>query len=98
MFIGDIAEACPLGLVPTASTTAMMVLGDALAIVLFRQRGFGPADYARFHPGGQLGRRLMQVREVMRTGERNPVVPCDMTIRQVIMVMTQTQVDLERPQ
>ena len=88
--IGDIAEACPMGLVPTASTTAMMVLGDALAMSVFNCRGFGREEYARFHPGGQLGRKLMKVREVMRTGADNPIAPETASLREVIKVMTRT--------
>ncbi len=88
--IGNIAEACPMGLVPTASTTAMMVVGDALAMTLFQLRGLGPEEYARFHPGGALGRRLMRVHEVMRKGHENPVVPLGTRLREVITVMTQT--------
>lgn len=89
--IGDVAEACPMGLVPTASTTAMMVVGDALAMCLFNIRGFGREEYARFHPGGSLGRKLMKVREVMRSGDENPVVAADMPVREVLAVMTQTK-------
>ncbi len=88
--IGDIAEACPMGMVPTASTTAMMVLGDALAMSVFNCRGFGREEYARFHPGGQLGRKLMKVREVMRTGADNPIAPESSSVRDVIKVMTRT--------
>lgn len=89
--IGDVAEACPMGLVPTASTTAMMVIGDAMAMCLLNSRGFGREDYARFHPGGQLGRKLMKVQEVMRQGDENPLAPHTATLRQVISVMTRTQ-------
>ena len=89
--IGDVAEACPMGLVPTASTTAMMVVGDAIAMCLFDLRGFGREEYARFHPGGQLGRKLMKVAEVMRQGEENPVTPEGGTIRDAIRVMSQTK-------
>jgi arabinose-5-phosphate isomerase len=68
-------EACPLNLAPTASTTAMMALGDALAVALLDARGFGAEDFARSHPGGPLGRRLLtRVREVMRTGPAIPSV------------------------
>ena len=62
--IGAVEEACPMKLAPTASTTAMLVLGDALAMVILAERGFERADYARFHPAGSLGRRLMRVEEV----------------------------------
>lgn len=88
--IGNVAEACPMGLVPTASTTATMVIGDALAIALFNRRGLKREDYARFHPGGQLGRKLMKVTEVMRTGVENPVVRESATLKEVVATMTQT--------
>lgn len=67
--IGDLDEACPLGLAPTASTTAMLALGDALAMVLMQRRNFSMADYARFHPAGELGKRAFTVSEVMRGSE-----------------------------
>ena len=67
-------EACPLGLSPTASTTACLVLGDALAIALLEARGFDAEDFARSHPGGSLGRRLSSVRDVMHTGDDMPRV------------------------
>jgi arabinose-5-phosphate isomerase len=89
--IGHVAEACPMGLVPTASTTAMMVIGDALAICLFNLRGLDREDYARFHPGGQLGRKLMRVSEVMRQGDENPVARASEPLRDVLRVMTQTK-------
>lgn len=88
--IGDINEACPMGLVPTASTTAMMVMGDALAMCLFSSRGLGREAYARYHPGGQLGRKLMKVHEVMRTGNENPLAQLGDSLRRVISVMTET--------
>ena len=69
-------EACPLGLAPTASTTAALALGDALAVTLLEARGFGKEDFARSHPGGSLGRRLLtHVHDVMRTGPAIPSVP-----------------------
>ncbi len=68
-------EACPLGLAPTASTTAALVLGDALAVALLEARGFTPVDFARTHPGGNIGKRLLlTVRELMHTGEQLPLV------------------------
>jgi arabinose-5-phosphate isomerase len=68
-------EACPLGLAPTSSTTAALALGDALAVALLQARGFGPDDFARSHPGGSLGRRLLvRVSDVMHTGDALPVV------------------------
>jgi arabinose-5-phosphate isomerase len=72
--IGRVEEACPMKLAPTASTTVMLALGDALAMVVLAEREFGPRDYARFHPAGSLGRRLMTVAEVMRTGDALPLV------------------------
>jgi len=90
LHIGDVTEACPMGIVPTASTTAMMVLGDALAVSVFNRRGFSREDYARFHPGGQLGRQLMKVREVMRSGGENPLITAGASIRQAISVMSET--------
>jgi arabinose-5-phosphate isomerase len=88
--IGQVAEAGNLGLVPTASTTAMMVLGDALAVCLFHCRGFGRDEYARFHPGGELGRKLMTVREVMRGGVENPVIGEAATLKEALKVMSET--------
>ncbi|MDH4134740.1 MAG: KpsF/GutQ family sugar-phosphate isomerase [Gammaproteobacteria bacterium] len=68
-------EACPMGLAPTASTTAALALGDALAVALLDAKGFGAEDFARSHPGGSLGRRLLtHVRDIMRSGERVPMV------------------------
>jgi arabinose-5-phosphate isomerase len=88
--LGRIDEAGPYGLAPSASTTAMLALGDALALVVQEGRRFGPEDFARFHPGGDLGRRLMKVGELMRTGERNPRVQSGATVLQAIEVMTRT--------
>ncbi|NLW51001.1 MAG: KpsF/GutQ family sugar-phosphate isomerase [Candidatus Brocadiaceae bacterium] len=86
--IGEVEEACPLGLAPSSSTTAMLVLGDALALTLFRMRRLRPEDYAFYHPGGELGRRLIKVREVMRRGARNPVASADVTVRAALKVMS----------
>ncbi len=66
--LGPIEEACPLGLAPSASTTALMAVGDALALLVSRMRDFRAEDFALYHPGGSLGRRLMRVEDVMRTG------------------------------
>ena len=88
--LGRIDEAGPYGLAPSASTTAMLALGDALALMVQEGRRFGPEDFARFHPGGDLGRRLMKVRELMRTGDRSPVVRAGATVMQAIEVMTRT--------
>jgi arabinose-5-phosphate isomerase len=83
--LGSIREACPLGLAPTASTTAMLALGDALALVLSRIRGFSSHDFARFHPGGSLGRKLARVEEVMRPLEQCRVAVETQTLRQTLV-------------
>lgn len=90
LFIGEPGEACPMGLAPTSTTTAMLALGDALAMVIQKRRDFGPEDYARFHPGGSLGRRLMRVDEIMRAGERFTVVSEDTSSHEVLLAMNQT--------
>ena len=83
------AEACPLGLAPTASTTAMQALGDALALALLDARGFSADDFARSHPGGALGRRLLTtVGDVMRSGDALPVVPLDCTLADAVVEMS----------
>ncbi|HEX6811483.1 MAG TPA: KpsF/GutQ family sugar-phosphate isomerase [Planctomycetota bacterium] len=88
--LGRIDESGPFGLAPSASTTAMLALGDALALVVQEGRRFGPDEFARFHPGGDLGRRLMKVGELMRTGNRNPTVQSGANVLQAIEVMTRT--------
>ncbi|MDR1936473.1 MAG: KpsF/GutQ family sugar-phosphate isomerase [Candidatus Accumulibacter sp.] len=86
---GVAQEACPLNLAPTASTTAALALGDALAVALLDARGFGAEDFARSHPGGTLGRRLLiRMRDVMRTGEAIPVVAPEASLAQAIQEMT----------
>jgi arabinose-5-phosphate isomerase len=85
--IGDIEEACPLGLAPSSSTTAMVVMGDALALCLFKVRNLKPEDYAFYHPGGELGRRLIKVQQVMRKGIANPVAPSGVTVREAVRAM-----------
>ena len=83
------AEACPLGLAPTASTTAALALGDALALALLDARGFSIDDFARSHPGGALGRRLLtRVADVMRSGSAVPRVPDTATLAEAIVEMT----------
>jgi arabinose-5-phosphate isomerase len=79
-------EACPLGLAPTASTTASLVLGDALAVALLEARGFTAEDFALSHPGGSLGRRLLLTnKDIMHQGERLPLVNQDATLKQAIL-------------
>jgi len=82
------SEACPLGLAPSASTTAALALGDALALALLDARGFSADDFARAHPGGALGRRLLtRVRDVMRTGDELPRVPASATLADAVIEM-----------
>lgn len=82
-------EACPLGLAPTASTTAALALGDALALCVLEQREFTAEDFARSHPGGSLGRRLLvRVKDVMRTGDRVPRISAQATIQDAIEEIT----------
>lgn len=88
--IGRVQEACPLNLAPTASTTAMLALGDALAMVVLRERAFSREDYARFHPGGSLGRRLMKVGDMMRRGEELPLLKSGSTLKEAVLVMNRT--------
>ena len=85
-------EACPFNLAPTASTTAMLVMGDALAMAVLEARGFTQKDFARYHPSGAIGRALLvKVRDIMRTGERNAVAPQTFAVRDALMVMTKAK-------
>jgi len=82
-------EACPLNLAPTASTTATLAMGDALAVALLKNRGFTAEDFARSHPSGSLGKRLLlRVSDVMRTGDRIPTVSADVSLRDALLEMT----------
>lgn len=83
------AEACPMGLAPTTSTTMQMALGDALAVALLTRRGFTAADFHRIHPGGMLGARLRRVRELMHTGDAIPLAQPDMPMDRALLVMTE---------
>lgn len=82
------AEACPMNLVPTASTTAALALGDALAMAVLVEKGFKPEDFANLHPGGKLGKRLMRARQLMHGGEAAPVVTLDAVMRDIIYTMS----------
>jgi arabinose-5-phosphate isomerase len=86
--LGSIREACSLGLAPSTSTTAMLALGDALALVMARMRQFGPRDFVRFHPGGSLGRQLTTVDEVMRPLAECRVAPAALTVREVFTTLS----------
>jgi arabinose-5-phosphate isomerase len=81
-------EACPMNLAPTASTTATMALGDALAVVILKQRGFREDDFARLHPAGSLGRKLLVIESIMHRGDEMPIVPLHASLREAIMVMS----------
>src|SRR5262245_13638584 len=86
--VGVKKEACPMNLVPTASTTAALAMGDALAMCLMEKRGFKAEDYARLHPGGRIGKKLMKVFELMHTGESIPKVFPDTPMKEVIYEMS----------
>ncbi|MDR3561824.1 MAG: KpsF/GutQ family sugar-phosphate isomerase [Negativicutes bacterium] len=82
-------EACPLGLAPTASTTATLAMGDALAVVLLSMRRFTPEDFALFHPGGSLGRKLLlTVEKVMHGGENNPTIAAGKSVKEALFIIT----------
>jgi arabinose-5-phosphate isomerase len=85
-------EACPFNLAPTSSTTAMLVLGDALAMAVLQARGFKQKDYARLHPSGAIGRAmLLKVGDIMRSGERNAVAGENLTVKEALLVMTRAK-------
>ncbi|MFH1232176.1 MAG: KpsF/GutQ family sugar-phosphate isomerase [Planctomycetota bacterium] len=86
--IGKIKEPCPFGIVPSASTTAMLALGDALALAVFKKRSFTREQFAFYHPGGELGQRLLKIKEVMRTGTANPIITENKTVQEALMVIT----------
>jgi arabinose-5-phosphate isomerase len=89
LYAGARKEACPLNLAPTASTTAALALGDAIAVALMRARGFTRDDFAAAHPGGTLGRKLLtRVRDVMRTGENAPRIAHSATLMEAVLEMT----------
>src|ERR1041384_5448887 len=88
--IGPVPEACPLGLAPTASTAALPARGDALAMAVQHRRGFSPEQFASLPPGGALGRQLLRVHDVMRTGARNPTVRANASLRETAGVMQRT--------
>ena len=81
-------EACPMNLVPTASTTAALAIGDALAMTLLVEKGFRQEDFANLHPGGKIGKRLMRVESLMHSGRQCPVVRGDTKMRDVIYEMS----------
>jgi arabinose-5-phosphate isomerase len=85
-------EACPFNLAPTSSTTAMLALGDALAMCVLDARGFKKSDYARLHPAGAIGRTmLVQIKDIMRTGDRNAVIADYRTVKDALLAMTKAK-------
>jgi arabinose-5-phosphate isomerase len=83
------SEACPMGLAPTTSTTAMLALGDALSIALLEKKNFKPKDFAMYHPGGSLGKRLiLKVEDIMRPRSKTPVVKGDIKVKDVLIKIT----------
>jgi arabinose-5-phosphate isomerase len=87
-------EACPMNLVPTASTTAMLALGDALAMTVLVEKGFQPEDFATLHPGGNLGKKLMRVEQLMHQGDLVPVVEATTAMREVIYEMSRKRLGM----
>ena len=86
--VGVSEEACPMGLAPTASTTAALAMGDALAVVLFEEKGFSARDFAMLHPGGALGRKLLTVEELMHTGDDVPLVSCGTPLKDALFTIS----------
>jgi len=85
-------EACPFNLAPTASTTAMLVMGDAVAMAVLQARGFKQSDFAKYHPSGAIGRALLlRVGDIMRTGERNAIAREDLVVKEALLVMTRAK-------
>ncbi len=82
------AEACPMGLTPTTSTTMQVALGDALAVALLTRRGFTATDFSAFHPGGRLGARLQRVADLMHVGEAVPLAAADVPMDRALLLMT----------
>jgi len=82
--LGVVEEACPLNLAPTSSTTAQLVLGDAIAVALLKMRNFTKEDYAQFHPGGMLSKKLLKVSDIMHTGKELPLVNENDSMKKVI--------------
>jgi len=88
LLLPAVAEACPMGLAPTTSTTMMLALGDALAVALLERRGFTREDFHVLHPGGRLGKRLLRVVDIMHGGDELPLAPLGASMREAILVMT----------
>ena len=91
LLLPDAAEACPMGLAPTTSTTMQMALGDALAVALLTRRGFSAADFRQFHPGGKLGARLKHVRDLMHTDDAMPLALENTPMHHALLLITEKQ-------
>jgi arabinose-5-phosphate isomerase len=89
LILPSAAEACPMGLAPTTSTTMQLALGDALAVALLTRRGFTAADFRQIHPGGRLGVRLRRVRDLMHTGDAVPIAPPGLAMDAALLIMTE---------
>ncbi len=88
LLLPKVKEACPLGLAPTTSTTMMLALGDALALVLLKRKGFGSGDFKNFHPGGPLGANLLKVADLMHGGDEIPLIEQNQPMTGALLVMT----------
>jgi arabinose-5-phosphate isomerase len=89
LLLPEAAEACPMGLAPTTSTTMQMALGDALAVALLTRRGFTAADFSQFHPGGRLGARLRRVRDLMHDGDAVPLASSGLPMDRALLLITE---------
>jgi len=89
LFLNVKKEACPLNLAPTSSSTATLALGDAIAITLLTIKGFSKEDFARFHPGGSLGKRLMKIYEIMHKEEELPIVKPETPLKETVIIMSE---------
>lgn len=88
LVLPEITEACPMGLAPTTSSTAMLALGDALAVAMLERKGFSPDDFQVLHPGGKLGNQLLKVKDIMHGESELPLVADDMQMSEAILIMT----------
>ncbi|MBU1043673.1 MAG: KpsF/GutQ family sugar-phosphate isomerase [Candidatus Omnitrophica bacterium] len=89
--VGVDKEACPFNLAPTASTTATLAMGDALALAVLEKKGFKIEDYAFYHPGGSLGKKLLTVKDLMRKGPQNPIVQQNVKVKTVLLQITKSR-------
>jgi arabinose-5-phosphate isomerase len=88
LLLAPAAEACPMGLAPTTSTTIMLALGDALAVATLERKGFSPSDFQMLHPGGMLGRKLLRVADIMHRGDSLPLAKADEKMDEALITMT----------